>query len=268
MLRTLQEVVDNLSGIDDIFFFKLAEDKEFCEELLQVILENKNIKIVSHRPQSVIRNIKGHSVILDLECLDENNTLFDVEIQKHDNDDHQRRVRYNMANLDTKESEKGIKFKELKDIFMIYISDFDIFNSQKTIYHIDRIIRETGELADNGTHEIYVNTKIDDGTEIAEYMQMLKQKEIPDNPKFPKLCKTIKGIKTGKGDGTMCDLVQEYAEEYAKEYAKEYADQEKMKLLADMFNKEIITSVVAGNQLGITEEKFLEFVEEYNKTQA
>lgn len=143
---------------------------------------------------------------------------------------------------------------------MIYISNFDIFHSNKTIYHIDRVIRETGEITDNGTHEIYVNTKIDDGTEIAEYMQMLKQKEIPSNPKFPKLCKTIKGIKTGKGDGNMCDLVQEYA--------KEYADQEKMKLLADMFNKEIITSAVAGNQLGITEEKFLEFVGEYNKTQA
>ena len=51
MPHTLQEIVDKLAGIDDIFFFKLAEDKGFCEELLQVILENKNIKIteISHK---------------------------------------------------------------------------------------------------------------------------------------------------------------------------------------------------------------------------
>lgn len=42
MERTLQDIVNNLSGIDDIFFFKLAENKDFCEELLQVVLENKN----------------------------------------------------------------------------------------------------------------------------------------------------------------------------------------------------------------------------------
>lgn len=98
MAYTLQEIINKLTGIDDIFFFKLAEDKGFCEELLQVILENKNIKITQNRPQAVLMNIKGRSVILDLECIDENGVLFDVEIQKRDNDDHQKRVRYNMAN--------------------------------------------------------------------------------------------------------------------------------------------------------------------------
>lgn len=39
MGKTLQEVIEQLTGIDDIFFFKLAEDKGFCEELLQVIRE-------------------------------------------------------------------------------------------------------------------------------------------------------------------------------------------------------------------------------------
>ena len=43
MGQTLQVIVDQLTGIDDIFFFKLAENKGFCEELLQVILENKNL---------------------------------------------------------------------------------------------------------------------------------------------------------------------------------------------------------------------------------
>ena len=54
-------------------------------------------------------------------------------------------------------------------------------------------------------------------------MQILKQQSLSDNPKFPNSCKAIRDIKTGKGNGKMCDLVQEYA--------KEYAYNEKIKML-------------------------------------
>lgn len=70
--------MNQLTGIDDIFFFKLAEDLGFCEELLQVILENKEIRIVEHKPQAVLRNIKGRSVTLDLKCVDGDGTIFGV----------------------------------------------------------------------------------------------------------------------------------------------------------------------------------------------
>lgn len=36
-----------------------------------------------------------------------------VEIQKRNDDDHQKRVRYNMANIDTSESEKGVNYHHL-----------------------------------------------------------------------------------------------------------------------------------------------------------
>lgn len=166
-----------------------------------------------------------------------------------------------MANIDTSESEKGTKFKDLKDIYMIYISKFDMFNKGKTIYHIDRVIRETRETVYNGTHEIYVNTKINDGSEIAEYMQMLKQHTIRITRSFQKSCKAISNIKTGKGDDKMCDLIQEYAEEYAKEYAS----QEKTKMLVELFNDGLVTVETAVKKLGITEEKFMEYSKEYNK---
>ncbi len=257
MGKTLQEVIEQLTGIDDIFFFKLAEDKGFCEELLQVILENKELKIVEHKPQAVLRNIKGRSVTLDLKCIDEKGIIFGVEIQKHDNDNHQKRVRYNMANLDTAASEKGIKFDELKDIYEIYISRFDVFGKNRTIYHIDRMIHETQEIADNGTHEIYVNTKIDDGTEIAEYMQLLKKPSLPNNPKFPRLCKAFKNIKTGMGDDVMCDLVQEYAEKYA--------NKEKIKMLVELYKDGTLSAGAAAKKLEITDETFMGYVEEHGR---
>ena len=97
----------------------------------RLYLESKELKIVEHKPQAVLRNIKGRSVTLDLKCIDEKGIIFGVEVQKHDNDNHQKRVRYNMANLDTAASEKGIKFDELKDIYEIYISRFDVFGKNR-----------------------------------------------------------------------------------------------------------------------------------------
>lgn len=140
-----------------------------------------------------------------------------------------------------------------------------MFGRNRTVYHIDRMIRETQETVDNGTHEIYVNTKVDDGTEIAEYMQMLKRSVLPDNPKFPKLCEAFKNIKTGMGDDVMCDLVQAYAEEYAKEYAGEQVNKERIKMLVELFNDGMLPVGVAAKKLDVTEEKFLGYVEEYNR---
>lgn len=171
------------------------------------MLENKKPKVAEHTAQDSIRNIRGRSVVLDLKCISGASEIINVEIQKENKDNHQKRIRYNAANIDILESEKGVRFEELKDIYIIYISKFDLFGKGKTIYHIKRIIEETRGIVENGVHEIYVNTKIDDGTEIAEYMGLLKSAGIPDNPKFPKICEAIGNLKTGLENGSMCDLV-------------------------------------------------------------
>lgn len=128
-----------------------------------------------------------------------------------------------------------------------------MFGRNKTVYHIDRIIRETQEVVNNATHELYVNTKVDDGTEIAEYMQMLKKTTLPDNPKFPRLCEAFKNIKTGMGDGAMCDLVQAYA------------DEEKIKMLAELFSEGALSIEDAVRKLEVTEEQFLGYAEQYQR---
>lgn len=63
----------------------------------------------------------------------------------------------------------------------------------------NRTIRKTQEIVDNGIHEGYVNPKVDDRTEIAEYVQVFKKTVLPDNPKFPRLCEAFRKIKTGMG---------------------------------------------------------------------
>lgn len=221
--KEIQEIVDRLTAMDDTFFHKLVEDKDFCEELIQTVTGKKSIRLVEATAQKSLRNIKGRSVVLDAYCVDTENDNYDLEIQKKDDDDHQRRVRYNGSNMDTYIAEKGIKFEEIPDSYVIFISKKDFFEKGKTIYHIDRVLRETGDVVDNGFYEIYVNTEIDDKSDIAELMKIYSSPNLPENNKFPRTCAGIKNLKAGKGRDSMCAIVEEYAEKKAKEREKETA---------------------------------------------
>ena len=69
--------------------------------------------------------------------------------------------------------------------------------------------------------EIYVNTKYNDGSEIAELMQCLLE-PVVTNPKFPALAQELQAEKGNvKGDESMCKLVEEYAQKRAKEYGEQ-----------------------------------------------
>lgn len=254
MNERVMETVQKLCPIDDIFFHKLVEAPEFCEEILQVILQKKDLKVVKVMPQKSLRNINGRSVIVDVLCKDSKGNYYNVEVQKENDDDHQKRVRYNGSNVDTYVSEKGTKFKDLPDVYVVYISSFDYFKEHKTIYHVDRVLRETGTIVDNGFYEVYVNTEVDDGTDIAGLMKILKSAQVESDERFPQVCSRIRQFKVEGSDSDMCSVVEEYAKEYAKEAVeearKETAEELAVKMLqSGRFTVEEIADYIPG--LGI-----------------
>lgn len=91
-------------------------------------------------------------------------------MQKTDDDDHVKRVRFNSSNIDTTFTEKGLNYKDFPDIYVIFISKFDMFLEGKTIYHAGIFLRETGTIINDGIHRIFVNCAVDDGSDIAELM--------------------------------------------------------------------------------------------------
>ena len=217
------EIVQQLNIIDDTFFQKMAEDIGFCEEMISTILGQK-VTVKSVVPQNSIKNLQGRSVVLDALCMLENGEYCNVELQKADDDNHAKRVRYNASCVTANITEPGIKFEKVPDVIGIYISKFDMFESGKTVYHIDRVIRETGEVQNNGLQEVYVNTKIDDGSDIAELMRIFKERDAYDFKKFPKVSGRKKQFKENEGGSDkMCDLVENYAKERVKQAEKENA---------------------------------------------
>ena len=97
---------------------------------------------------------------------------------------------------------------EINKSFAKYISEFDIFKGGKTVYHVDKVVRETGKVLKDGLDEMYVNTVIDDGTEIAALMGCFHQEMVTD-PRFPEIGKRVHYLKEDKkGVGIMCQALE------------------------------------------------------------
>ncbi len=209
----IREEAKRLNPIDDLMFRKMAEDKEFCQEILHVILDDDNLIVLESIPQWIGTNLQGRSVILDAKCIKGDGTQVDIEIQKADDDDHQRRVRYNGAILTTNITNPGIKFENVPDVCVVFISKFDIFGGNLPRYHVDRVVRETGKIVDNGFEEIYVNTQINDGSKVSELMEVFVYDDVY-NDKFPKTSE-VKRLykKTEGGLNVMYDIVKRFTME-------------------------------------------------------
>ncbi|MDO5331245.1 MAG: PD-(D/E)XK nuclease family transposase [Bacillota bacterium] len=224
-------LVSRLNMIDDEFFPKIVEDIGASEELIQTILGNKKISIIKSETQVSIRNVGNKSVVLDLLCTDETGRLFNVEVQRSDDDDHQKRMRYYASNIDTKSAEKGIEYRDLPDIFSIMISEFDIFKLGKTVYHVSRILEEDNSKQDNGIHELYVNANGKDGGNITELMEYMLNSN-GYNEKFPRISNRVNYFKEDRtGVSNMSKVMEEIRAEGKAEAKAEGRSEERAEVL-------------------------------------
>ena len=199
----------SLNPMDDALFQKMAENKDFCQEILQVILDNKQLIVLNTNSQFATKNLQGRSCMLDAKCQLEDGRIVNIEVQRADDDDHQRRVRYNGALLTTNLTNPSTKFAEIPDVIVVFISKFDVFKSSRPLYHIDRVIRETGKSVDNGFEEVYVNAEIDDDSDVARLMNVFNTDTAYDDVKFPVTSAYKRRYKTTEeGVREMCEVIE------------------------------------------------------------
>ena len=253
----VESIVARLRAIDDIMFRKLCENIAFVEEILRVILEDDKITVVEVIPQDSIQNLRGRSVVLDAYCKLGNGSYCNVEVQRSDSDDHFRRVRYHAACLTANVVDPGERFEQVDDLVVVYISEFDPFDEGRTVYHVRNMVEETGRAVLDGLREIYVNTKYNDGSEIAELMQCFLE-PIVTNPKFPALAKELQAEKGNvKGDESMCKLVEEYGERQKAEGKTEGT----LETLVSLVKKKLLTYDEAAKEANMSKSEFMKLVQ-------
>lgn len=156
--------------LDDDFMSKVFEDKACAEFLLQIILQRHDLKVQSVQGQYDIKNLQGRSIRLDILAVDSNNRIYNIEIQRSDRGADAKRARYNSSLIDANITEAGDKYDALTETYVIFITENDVLKAGLPIYHVDRIIQETGEPFGDEAHIIYINSQIKDETELGKLM--------------------------------------------------------------------------------------------------
>ena len=209
--------------LDDDFMSKVFENKQCSELLLQVILNRNDIKVQNVYIQFDIKNLQGRSVRLDILAVDNSGKIYNIEIQRSNKGAGVKRARYNSSMLDSNITEPGDKYEKLNETYIIFITENDIIKKGLPIYHIDRTIRETGELFGDASHIIYVNSQIKDETALGKLMHDFSCVDAKDM-NYKVLAERVRYFKEDKeGIDTMCKAMEDMRNETAHEKAVEIA---------------------------------------------
>ena len=210
-----KDVIKELTIMNDIFMRNVFKKRECVEYVLRIIMEMKNLYILDHTIQKDYKNLQGRSAILDCVARDDTNKRYNVEIQQDSEGASPKRARYHSGLLDMNTLNPGQDFEELPDSYAIFITKDDVPGNGLPIYHVDRMIGETGEMFGDGSHIIYVNSSIqDENTALGQLMHDLHCKNADDmySEVLAQRVSELKETETEESIG-MCDALEKLIQE-------------------------------------------------------
>lgn len=147
---------------DDFLFGTIMRHKEFCKPLLEAILGIKirDLSYVNDQETMAAEVPGSRSIRLDVYVEDDNNTVYDIEIQTTWKKGLPKRTRMYQALMDIRAMGKGEDFTKLKKSFIIFICDYDPFGRKRYVYTFSRRCNEENDvvLKDDAT-VVVINIK-------------------------------------------------------------------------------------------------------------
>ncbi|MCR5661354.1 MAG: Rpn family recombination-promoting nuclease/putative transposase, partial [bacterium] len=153
--------------------------------------------------------MRGHSSQLDIVALDEKGRFMNIEIQRDNKYAIPKRARFHSSLLDASSLDKNRPYDELRDSYVIFITEHDYWGNKLPIYHVSRTIEETNAKFNDGSHIIYVNGENRDNTPLGKLMHDFACAD-PDNMYYNQIADRINLFKnTRKGRKIMCSVFDE-----------------------------------------------------------
>ncbi len=128
-VRDYEQEYQSLDFTNDFLFCKIMSNNlELCRKVLEVILDISIREVKLPESQKTIDlTSDGRGVRLDVYVNDENNTVYDLEMQRKNHSDLPKRTRYYRGMIDLDMIEKGSKFSELRKTIILFICLSDPF---------------------------------------------------------------------------------------------------------------------------------------------
>ena len=124
----------DLKFTDDFLFCKiLVHNPDIAKDILELIL-NKHIgRVAVQKQQSIEITADGRGIRLDVYA-EENDTIYDMEMQTTKKEDLPERTRYYQGMIDLDSIARGCRFKDLKDVYVLFICMQDPFKLNSAVY--------------------------------------------------------------------------------------------------------------------------------------
>ena len=194
----LLQGVEDLTLLDDTFMKIALNDIEACQHVIRILMDDPSIEIVEVRSQYRISKLVSKDAVLDILAEDTQGRVYNLEIQRKTTLDHARRTRRYNAMVDAEYLEKGKEYSEMPEVYVIYISETDIWKTRQTESPVEKHFKGQMTEYDDGQHTIYINAAINDGSSKAALMQYFKTCD-PDDMSQGALSRRVRYLKREKG---------------------------------------------------------------------
>ena len=181
--------------MDDDFMRVVLKDIRCTEYILQTILKKPRLRVKEQVLQEDLKNLQGRSVILDCLCMDESGAVYNIELQNKRYGASPLRARYHAGIIDMHILKAGENFNRLPESYVIFICGKDALKENRQIYHVKRIIEESGNTFPDKAQIIYINTEKSSDDELG---RMIKDfyTEDPKEIRSAVLARRIAELKT------------------------------------------------------------------------
>ena len=208
------EAIKKFRLIDDTFFNICFDGSHECMQLLlSIIFDRIDIIVEEVITQRSAHNLYGRGVRFDVLAVDGDGKVYNVEIQRADEGANPKRARFNTCLIDSREVTKGTNYKDFPEIWVIFITENDIFNSGLPMYHVERLVTEIDKPFEDAAHIAYVNGEYRAKDAIGMLMHDFFCED-PDQMHYKVLAKRADFFKhETKGVNAMCEIMQELMNE-------------------------------------------------------
>ena len=202
--------IKRLRLLDDIFMRVVLKDNiEGVQDIVRILLERDDIVVTEVRTQDDWPNLVGHSVILDVTARDSAGRWFNIEIQRASEGAGAKRARYHAGALDWHILPAGREYGSLPEVYVIMITETDVLEGGFPIYHIRRVVEETGRPFPDGAQILYVNGSYVGGDAVGRLMEDFRAVD-PETMHHRSLADRAQYYKTTEGGlNSRCQIMEE-----------------------------------------------------------
>ncbi len=271
-LRMVKTIFDNINPIilsrvramrlfDDEFMSAVfSNDIEATQLLIRILLNRNDLTVTKSMSQVQKTNLFGKSVKLDVVAEDIFKTEYNIEIQRADAGAGARRIRYHQAMLDSHTLQKGGSYKDLPNLYIIFILEHDIFEKGLPVYRVNKSLNIQDKQGNNLPFDddcniMYVNGEYKGDDPLGRLMHDFSTANA-DEMYYEELAERMRFFKQ---DERGVDMVSKIVEEYGDLRAAEALKQQTTNAVRNLYANGVSIEIIEKS-FNLTEEQVSEIV--------